>query len=125
MSIHRDERIIKMKKVYHIAGKNDWSEAKRKGVYSCESLKNEGFIHCSTQQQIIPVANRFYKGVKDLVLLQLDAEKVKQEIKYENLEGGEELFPHIYGPFDLDVVICSVDFIPDENGLFEFPDIKQ
>lgn len=113
-----------MKKIYHIAGKNDWLEAKQSGVYICESLKKEGFIHCSTQQQIIPVANRFYKGAHDLVLLQLDADNIKKEIKYENLEGGEDLFPHIYGPIYLDAVISSVDFMPGEDGLFEFQDIE-
>jgi len=108
--------------IYHIAQKNDWSEALETGFFRCESLEKEGFIHCSTAEQIIPVANRFYKDLKDLVLLYIEQELVSNEIRYENLEGGEDQFPHIYGKLNLDAVSKSIAFSSNREGIFEFPD---
>jgi len=38
------------------------------------------------------------------VLLEIDASRVQAEVRVENLEGGEQLFPHIYGPLHVDAV---------------------
>ena len=105
--------------IYHIALSTDWKKAKdNTDFYQCESLQTEGFIHCSTREQIIPVANRFYKGMEGLILLKIDDDKVEAEIKYENLEGGDELFPHIYGTLNLDAVIMESEFTPEADGYF-------
>ena len=44
------------------------------------------------------VANQRFRGRTDLVLLHIDPARMRSEIRYENLEGGETLFPHVYGP---------------------------
>ena len=91
--------------ILHIAEREAWREAQAAGSYEADSLTSEGFIHCSKPEQISAVANRYYRGRTDLVLLYIESERVNAEIRYENLEGGEELFPHIYGPLNLDAVI--------------------
>ena len=58
--------------IYHIASKNVIKEIVKSGFYSPEGYKSEGFIHCSTKNQVIPVANRFYASTKDLILLEID-----------------------------------------------------
>ena len=37
-------------------------------------------------------------------LLRIDPDLVESEIRLENLESGEELYPHIYGELDLSAV---------------------
>ncbi len=64
------------------------------------------------------MANRHYPGQSGLVLLYIDTEKVKAEIVYENLYGGQELFPHIYGELNVDAVTRVDDFEPEPNGQF-------
>ena len=59
------------------------------GATSRSSLPPEGFIHCSTPEQVIQVANARFRGRTDLLLLTIDTDKVGPEIRYENLEGGE------------------------------------
>ena len=84
----------------------------------------EGFIHCSTPAQVLQVANARFRGRSDLLLLSIDTDRVDAEIRYENLEGGEQLFPHIYGELDRDAVIRVVEFKPQADGSFGIADLQ-
>jgi uncharacterized protein (DUF952 family) len=64
-----------------------------------------GFIHCSRREQVAKVASTFYRGRSDLLLLEIDPLQVGAEIRYENLEDGGELFPHLYGPLPVRAVV--------------------
>jgi uncharacterized protein (DUF952 family) len=55
------------------------------------------------------------------VLLEIDARQVRAEIRYENCEGGQEAFPHIYGALNLDSVVRVLTFEPGEDGRFAMP----
>jgi uncharacterized protein (DUF952 family) len=105
-------------RVYHITFKTDWDAALEKGVYTADSLAGDGFIHASTAAQVIATANRYYPGQTGLVLLEIECRKVPAEIRYENLIGGTELFPHIYGPLNLDAVASVTPLEPGLDGLF-------
>jgi len=107
--------------IYHITRKSDWTTALAAGSYAADSLATEGFIHCSTAQQVIATANRIFKGRRDLVLLCVDTDQVKAEIRYENLEGGTNLFPHVYGALEIAAVVAAHDFPPRGDGTFELP----
>jgi uncharacterized protein (DUF952 family) len=107
--------------IYHITSKIDWETARKTGAYRGDTLATEGFIHCSDEEQITTVANARFKGQAGLVLLCIDPIQVGPHIVRENLEGGQALFPHIYGPLNLDAVSNVVAFEPGENGLFELP----
>ena len=91
------------------------------GSYQPEAFREDGFIHCSTQDQVIQVANARFRGQTGLVLLFIDTDKVDAEIIYENLEGGQQLFPHIYGKLNIDAVAHVGDFTPTEDGYFTLP----
>lgn len=104
--------------ILHITSQTTWEQARSAGEYRGDTLAREGFIHCSTPEQIIAVANRFYRGRQDLALLVIDRARVQAPVRDENLEGGETLFPHIYGPLNLDAVVEVVAFPPDADGGF-------
>ncbi|MBI4973782.1 DUF952 domain-containing protein [Candidatus Roizmanbacteria bacterium] len=93
--------------IYHLIPKTDWDKAKMQEFYSPTSLAKEGFIHASTKEQILPTANRIFKGRNDLLILTIDTEKVTPKIIYEFSSGSGEKHPHIYGPLSLDAV-CEV-----------------
>jgi uncharacterized protein (DUF952 family) len=78
----------------------------------------EGFIHCSNGHQVVWVANQRFRGRTDLVLLHIDPTRLGAQVRYENLEGGEELFPHVYGPIPVTAVVDVVRFLPAEDGTF-------
>ena len=108
--------------ILHIAQRDAWDKAKASRSYQGDTLELEGYIHCSTSAQLIPVANRLFRGRTDLVLLCIDRSQVKAEIRDENLEGGSKLFPHIYGPLNTDAVIDVFDFPPQADGCFVLPE---
>jgi len=107
------------RRLFHIAAEAEWQEARTKGEYAADSLASEGFIHCSEPHQVVPVANTRFRARRDLVLLHIDPEKLRAAVRYENLEGGDELFPHIYGPLNLDAVVDVTPFRPSADGGFD------
>jgi glutathione S-transferase len=69
------------------------------------SLEEEGFIHCSTRDQLQDTANRFYADLDQLVVLTIDPDLVPSPIVYEPPAPGlDVLFPHIYGPLPVAAV---------------------
>jgi uncharacterized protein (DUF952 family) len=106
--------------ILHIAKREQWDQAKLAGVYRVDTLDSEGFIHCSTPQQVIKVANALFRAQEGLVLLCIAPDRVEAEIRYEGPEGGER-FPHIYGLLNTDAVIKVLEFEPNEDGEFELP----
>jgi uncharacterized protein (DUF952 family) len=104
--------------IYHISHPAAWTEAQTQGTYTADSLASEGFIHCSTPAQIVDTANRYYSGQHGLLLLAIAPARVQSEIRFENLGGGSLLFPHIYGPLNLDAVLAALPFEPDSDGRF-------
>lgn len=110
-----------MPTILHITTRDDWAEAEESGQYVAASLAKEGFIHCSTPEQVIPVANFLFRGRQGLVLLCVDEALLDAEVKYENLEGGEQLFPHVYGPIPCKAVIDVLPFPASDDGTFSLP----
>lgn len=108
--------------ITHITERVTWEQAKKTGVYRAESLKTEGFIHCSTMRQVLGVANSQFKDREDLVLLLIDENKVKSDIKYEDLHKTGQAYPHIYGHLNTEAVINVCDFQYHANGTFRLPD---
>ena len=103
--------------IYHITSDQEWIKAERSGVYRGDTLDSQGFIHCSTAGQLVRVANQRFAGVSGLVLLAIDVDVVKSELRYEAAEA-DELFPHIYGPLNLDAVTKVLPFEPNDNDEF-------
>ena len=104
--------------IFHITRSEDWKNALEQGAYRADSLASQGFIHCSSRAQVVATANRYYRGQPGLVLLEIASSRVQAEIRWENLEGGAELFPHIYGPLNLEAVEKVIEFGPGDDGTF-------
>lgn len=96
----------------HIALPDDWATAQQSGEYRVStrgrSLDDEGFIHCSYPHQLLGVAGRFYGDVDEVLLLHLDPNRLGAEVRVEPaVEGGSELFPHVYGPIPVAAVTAT------------------
>jgi len=90
--------------IFLIVKKEEWVKYSQP-AYEGESLKTQGFIHCCTADQIDKVLGQWFKGQTGLISVEINSDLLKAQVKFENLEGGQELFPHIYGPINLDAVI--------------------
>lgn len=121
-----------MSTILHITRDTDWQSALNSGVYQTPTLAKDGFIHCSTEAQAVRVANTFYRGQTDLVLLVIDTDKLTSPLKFEgpiNPQTGQpeldvqDLFPHVYGAINLDSVTNVIPFSPNSEGTFTLPKI--
>ena len=110
-----------MPALLHIAHREIWVTAVRNGKYRPVSLVEEGFIHCSLPDQVVPVANAMYRGQQDLVLLVIDPIRVPAEIRFEDCYQSGQEFPHIYGPLPVAAVDQVLAFEPDSDGRFTLP----
>jgi uncharacterized protein (DUF952 family) len=112
--------------IYHITRREDWLAAQAAGEYRADSLAAQGFIHASTVAQVADTADRFYRGEDGLVLLCIDSSRLSAPVKREaaSPEGHAAdagLFPHIYGPLNIDAVVQVLDFPCRVDGTFELP----
>lgn len=108
--------------ILHICKRAVWEAALQVGSYEGDTLASEGFIHCSTSEQVVDVADCRFKGVRDLLLLVIDPRQVRPEVKYEEAANGQH-YPHIYGPLNIDAVVSAVAFPPQADGTFRLPDL--
>ncbi|MEY4824309.1 MAG: hypothetical protein RLZZ75_1222 [Bacteroidota bacterium] len=91
--------------IYHITTAAAWEKAQTNGAYIADSLSTEGFIHCSTQDQVAGVLDRYYKGQTNLVKLTIEKFKVTSPLIFELATSINEVFPHIHGPINLSAVV--------------------
>ena len=96
--------------IFHVTRASDWAEALAAGEYRRSTidrtLEEEGFIHCSTAAQVPGTLGRFYRGLTDLVRLEIDPARLGDvELRW---EGEPDAFPHVYGPLQVAAVV-SVD----------------
>ncbi len=117
--------------IYHITTRKDWHTALATGDYQSESLITEGFIHCSTHSQVLPVAENFYKGGRGLLILLIEQTLLSSTLKWEPPSGGApppgvpkgDPLPHIYGPINLSAVVKVLDLEQDPKGAFILPNL--
>lgn len=108
--------------IYHFTEHETYERSMSQGFYKPVNFEIDGFIHCSTREQVLRIANRIASKTDHLVLLKLDTERIQAKIVYENLEGGDELFPHVYGVISRTVISEAEPFYTDAKGNFELPD---
>jgi len=111
--------------IYHIATASDWEQARHDGHYTTSTrgltVAEQGFIHASTAAQVAAVANMAYKGLPDLLVLVIDTDRVRPEIRWDPVSGWDAPFPHIYGPLNADAVVETRPLRPGPDGDFSFP----
>jgi uncharacterized protein (DUF952 family) len=104
--------------IFHITTRSSWEIALTAGTgFEAASLATEGFIHCSTSEQAVWVANQRFRGFTEpLILLRIDTDFLTSELRWEFSEAGRAAFPHIYGPIDLKAVVDVLPFIEGLDG---------
>lgn len=87
--------------LYHLISPKDW-QAVQGQAYAPESLRTEGFIHLSTKDQYLKTYRRYF-GDREMLVLEIDENKLDSEIRYEKNDHGK--FPHLYGPLNTSAIV--------------------
>jgi uncharacterized protein (DUF952 family) len=115
---------MKNRWIYHLSRRADWALAKRAGVYAGSAEDTvDGFLHFSTASQVIESARKHRSGEPDLVLLEVDANALGEELKWEPSRGNQ-LFPHLYGQLPVTAVAAEHDLPLGPDSQHVFPELK-
>ncbi len=92
--------------IFKIVTSQEWSIAKDTGYFKGSELDiTDGFIHCSTAEQVPGTKDKFFSGEKNLILLSIDTTQIQENIKWEESPNSGKLYPHIYGTLPLSAII--------------------
>lgn len=105
--------------IYHVVSYDVWmSSARTNDEYLPPTFQQDGFIHCSTLDQIVSTTNAFHKGEKNLLLLEINSQTLRSPLKYDDSPSWNQLFPHIYGPLNTNAITAIRNFPPKSDGTF-------
>ena len=109
--------------IYKIASVADWAAAKKAGQLVGTPVDlADGYIHFSTAAQLAETLDRHYRGKAGLVLATVDPESVAADLRWEPSRGGQ-LFPHLYAPLPMNVVIAERKLDARPDGGFDLSEI--
>jgi uncharacterized protein (DUF952 family) len=107
--------------ILHLCSRDEWAAAQAAGVYEAATLASQGFIHCSTEEQLHVPATALFRGRPDMVVLEIDESGLPVPIVWEEGDPPHPdgwLFPHLYAPLPAAAVVATRDYVPDEDGSF-------
>jgi uncharacterized protein (DUF952 family) len=102
--------------IYLLMAPADFDTARAAGTWDPPSRAKEGFIHASPADQLTRVANKHYGRLDEVLVATLVPEKVRAEIVWEPASNG--LYPHVYGPLNMDAVDRTARFRKGPDGRF-------
>lgn len=106
-----------MARIYKILPRADWANAQAAGLFVGSPVDHEdGFIHFSTGAQAAETAKRHFAGQADLVVLEVEADDLGEDLVWEPSRGGE-LFPHLYAGLMTSQVRAVTEAPLDEHGV--------
>lgn len=107
--------------IYRMISKEEWNQVKNQNYYEPEELERDGFIHFSFKEQLVGVANAVYKEFDELVVLEVDIDKLEypDKLKVEDLYDYKVNYPHFYSKLNMSAVISDFLMINTDNG-FEY-----
>ncbi len=91
--------------VYRLATRAEWNEALETGVVPKRDIdERDGYVHLSTRDQALETASLHFRGVKDLLALEIPIAPIANAVKFERAPKRGQDFPHLYGVLRADHV---------------------
>lgn len=107
----------------HLVAASDL-DAAAETPYAPPSLASEGFVHCSSPEQVAGTARLLFAGTADLVLLVIDPRRLDgAEVRWEDTYGIGQTFPHVYGPIPRDAIVEVRPYPPGRGGRWSRPEV--
>jgi uncharacterized protein (DUF952 family) len=117
--------------ILHLLPSSTWRDLAGEERYLPASYGADGFVHCSGSDEVmLAVANRYYRDAPtpdgdELVVWDLDESRLSAEVRWEAPDPAPPpdvppgtLFPHVYGPLELEAVVRVRRLVRDESGAF-------
>lgn len=110
--------------LFHLVTLDDWLRHPER-PYSPGSFAEDGFVHCSPDEETtLAVANAFYRDAPGTLLaLLVDDEALDAPVRWEAADPApppgcppQTLFPHVYGPINRTAVAGILEVERDGDG---------
>jgi uncharacterized protein (DUF952 family) len=110
--------------IYKICERALWEKAEAERLFAGSPADlSDGFIHFSTAAQLAGTAAKHFAGLKDLVLVAVDAGALPAQLRWEPSRGGE-LFPHLYAALPLAAVRWARPLADEADGRRPLPELS-
>jgi uncharacterized protein (DUF952 family) len=107
--------------IYKVLSRKELAKAKAKGRFEGSAADaRDGFIHLSSADQLEGTLAKHFSGQKGLVLLAVDTGRLGERLQWEPSRGGA-LFPHLYGPLELDALLWEEPLQLGDDGRHHLP----
>lgn len=107
-------------RVFHLTTAEAWAAAQPRGWLRPSGFEAEGFVHCSTLDQLVATITRHFEGTDALVLLELEPGAVADDLRWEESRPGE-VFPHLYRPLRVDDIVGEHPWRRSPDGSVALP----
>jgi N-acetylmuramic acid 6-phosphate etherase len=91
--------------IYHIARAEDWNAAAAQGRYQIASQASEGFLHCSTSEQLPSTLARHFPDAAQVLILEIEVAQLDVPLRFE-MAGDRGPYPHLYGSLPVAAVVA-------------------
>ncbi len=114
----------KPRHAYRLIRAPEWKDIERDGVYKGTTIDTrDGYLHMSPITEVPRSAERYFSGVSDLMLLEIDLSLLGKHVRWEPVASRDNThFPHLYDiqlPRSAIMVVYAV--ILQDNGKFSYP----
>ncbi len=106
-----------MRPTYHLVPRQRWMAHDPLAPYAPDSLRDEGFIHCTDGvDELLATANRYYRlDPRPYLALTLDLDAVGAPWRVEDPAG---IYPHVHGPIAPEAILACRDVARSGDGTF-------
>lgn len=107
--------------IYKALTSPQWTEFQVGGVFKGSPVDlADGYIHMSCTAQFKETLDKWYADQAEVVLLQIEAETIAADLKYEVSRGGAE-FPHLFADLPMSAV-GKVWVVSSDAGVYTLPE---
>jgi uncharacterized protein (DUF952 family) len=101
----------------HLVPEPVWRAHQGATTYAPERFAEEGFVHCTDgEENVLRVGNTYYRtDPRPYLVLVLDVERLHSPVRYDD---PSQIYPHVYGPINLDAVVAVRRVVRLADGSF-------
>ncbi|MFY0628025.1 MAG: DUF952 domain-containing protein [Reichenbachiella sp.] len=116
------ERIWKLKtptpdRIYHLVERSVWERQNLSYHFQHPGLDSEGFMHCSTKEQLLESYEKYFSGQADTLLIAINSKWLLSDLKWEYSPSRNSDFPHLYGTLNKSAIIWIQQLAADNHFL--------
>jgi uncharacterized protein (DUF952 family) len=109
--------------VFKVTTRAAWDLARTTGMLVASTDdERDGFIHLSAGHQLAGTLAKHFKAQRDLVLIELDAAALGEDLRWER-SRGHDFFPHLYASLPTSAVRAAFPLELDANGTHVLPQV--